>query len=661
MKQPQLLLVVFTLFFSGILSSFAQSEFGVYSAEEKNMTVYEKDTTAAAVYLFDTSDTKFEVKDSRVVMRQTVHARVKVLKKEEINQSTVEILFYHNDGTSEKIEDLQALTFLNGKKHYVADKDMFTTDHSENRKELKFTFPEVQPGAILEYKYTKISPWVQYLDDWFFQSDIPVVYSEYHAEIPGNYTFNKALIGNLPLDVNDATIKKRCFYLPNSSDGADCENVTFAMKDIPAFEYDEQYMLSPYNYLARLDFEISEYRGFSGKVTTYTKTWKSVDSQFKKDKDIGGQLTKKGFFEKNVPDSLFEESDPLAKAKGIFDFVKNHYTWNGKHGRYGKARVKQAFNNRKGTAAEINMSLINLLNAADIKTNMMLLSTRFNGLAKKTYPVMKDFNYLVAFTEIGGKKYFLDATDKFMAFGRIPYKCLNHYGRVMDFSEASYWENIVPLPGNKIIYRTNLNYDEDLGVFAGTMDQIRMGYDGLRRRKALKDLDNDTDKILDVLDTNYGDIFEIDEYSFLEKQSSSERTYERFSFATEMDLENEVLFFNPFLIQFFASNPLGLEERTFPVDFGHSRNWKFDLNITIPQGYEIEQMPENQEVQLGNGLGYMKIMSIAQGSRAKITYELNLKNPYFPTNMYQPLREFFGYAVDQQKNASLTIRKSESK
>ncbi|MEL6484107.1 MAG: hypothetical protein AAFP96_04585, partial [Bacteroidota bacterium] len=67
MKQPQLLLVVFTLFFSGILSSFAQSEFGVYSAEEKNMTVYEKDTTAAAVYLFDTSDTKFEVKDSRVV------------------------------------------------------------------------------------------------------------------------------------------------------------------------------------------------------------------------------------------------------------------------------------------------------------------------------------------------------------------------------------------------------------------------------------------------------------------------------------------------------------------------------------------------------------------------------------------------------------------
>ena len=68
MKQAPLLLLAFTLFFSGILPSFAQSEFGVYSAEEKNMTVYEKDTTAAAVCLLATSDLKFELGDKWVVL-----------------------------------------------------------------------------------------------------------------------------------------------------------------------------------------------------------------------------------------------------------------------------------------------------------------------------------------------------------------------------------------------------------------------------------------------------------------------------------------------------------------------------------------------------------------------------------------------------------------
>ncbi|MEM6892057.1 MAG: DUF3857 domain-containing protein [Bacteroidota bacterium] len=660
MKQPHLLLVVFTLFFSGTLSSFSQSEFGVYSAKEKNMTVYEKDTTAAAVCLFATSDLKFDIGDKWVVLKQTVHIRVKVLKNEDIKQSTPEIFLYHSEGTSQKIEEIQAVTYLNGQKHYVSEADMFRSDYTERLEQVKFTFPKVQKGAILEYKYTVVSPWVQNLNDWAFQTDIPVIFSQYRALIPANYTFNKALVGSLPLDINEAKVKKRCFYFPNESEGADCEDLTFAMRDVPAFEFDEEYMLSHRNYVARLNFEISKYTNRYGEVTDYTTSWKSVDKKFKNDKDIGGQLTKKGFFEHNVPESLFQETNTMNKAKNIFEFVKNHYTWNEENGRYGKARVRQAFNNRKGTAAEINMSLINLLNAADIKANMMLLSTRGNGLAKKIYPVMDDFNYLVAYTKIDGKTYLLDATDKMMPFGRIPYKCLNHYGRVMDFKEDSFWENISPKGGNKIIFRTNLQYDTDLDAFTGTVDQICMGYDGIGRRKQLKELDNDTDKVLDELDNGYGDYLEIEEYNFVDAKSSEERTWENFSFETDMSLDN-TLILNPFVGDFFDSNPFHLEERTFPVDLGHSRSWKFDVNLTLPQGYEIEQFPENQEVQLGQGLGYLKIVSITKGQRAKITYELTLKQSFFPTNTYQPLREFFAYAVDQHNNATITIRKSESK
>jgi len=199
------------------------------------------------------------------------------------------------------------------------------------------------------------------------------------------------------------------------------------MKDIPAFKTDDDYMLAASNYISRIEFELSVYHRLDGTKDTYTKSWKDVDMEFKTDKDIGKQLSKKGFFEKNVPENLLSSGDQLTKAKNIYKFVQNHFTWNGQYSTYGKARVKDAFNSKKGNAWEINMSLINLLNAADIKTNLMLSSTRQNGLPKKMHPVISDFNYVIAKTEIDGKDYLLDATDKFTPFGTLPFNALNHY------------------------------------------------------------------------------------------------------------------------------------------------------------------------------------------------------------------------------------------
>lgn len=267
------------------------------------------------------------------------------------------------------------------------------------------------------------------------------------------------MIGNLKLDVNEATISKYCFKLPGSSNETGCEVLKYVMKHTPAFKESEAYMLSSNNYHSKLEFELSEYKSFYGGTKKYTKSWEDVDNEFKADKDIGSQLRKKNYFEKNVDEKLLNEGGDLTRTKNIFEFVKNHFVWNGENGVWQDNRVKDAFEAKKGNAAEINISLINLLNAAGIKCDMMLMATRNKGLPKKTHPVMNDFNYLVAKVDIGGESYLLDATDKKLPFGMLPYRCLNYYGRVMDFDNESYWYDIVPESINAKIIRAEMKID----------------------------------------------------------------------------------------------------------------------------------------------------------------------------------------------------------
>ena len=54
---------------------------------------------------------------------------------------------------------------------------------------LIFTFPNVVPGAILEYEYTLASLDFENLDTWYFQREIPTLWSEMRFEVPEPYVY----------------------------------------------------------------------------------------------------------------------------------------------------------------------------------------------------------------------------------------------------------------------------------------------------------------------------------------------------------------------------------------------------------------------------------------------------------------------------------------
>ena len=564
-----LLTLLFALFFFTKSNSQMPDTFGSITDFEKNLTTYDKDPEANAIYLYERGDNYFKVIDNYIRLVKEYHVKIKILSEEGFEWGTVEIPLYHYGTNAEKVTKIKAVTHYRDNQYNVLPSEIFIEDHSERWKIKKFTFPKLQVGSILEYSYTLVTPYDYKLDGWEFQASIPKLYSEFNAKIPGNWIYNRALIGALKLDINDSKLKKGCFKVDGYPKVADCEVLKYTMKNIPAFKEEKDFMLAPRNYRSRLEFELSQYNRLDGTNRKYTKSWKDVDREFRSDKDIGRQLTKKGFFERNVPEKLLTQGSDLERANNIYKFVQQYFNWNEEYSSYGEARVKDAFEARKGNAWEINMSLINLLNAAELPANLMLLSTRQRGLPKKIHPVMSDFNYIVAKVNIEGKDYLLDATDKYLPFGMLPFRALNHYGRVMDFKNESYWQDIIPEGKNISQVRAQITFNPETQKTEGSMNIVNTGYNAVYKRKLI-DLKSD-EEYLDKLEENTTQEFTIVDYQVNEEQSHEKKVFERIKFDMADAIQGDKVYFNPFLVHFFESNPFKLEHRDYPIDFWISK------------------------------------------------------------------------------------------
>lgn len=648
--------LLFLYLFSCFLGfSQLEDDFGKLTLIEKEITSYEKDSTANAVVLYERGDNYFKVIDNKIRLIKEYHGKIKIFNEQAFDFGTIKIALYHTKNASEKLTSIKAMTHNKDGKHNVLPSEIFTTDLSERWIEKKFTFPKLEPGSIIEYTYTIQTPFDFNLTGWNFQKSIPVIYSEFNAKIPGNWIYNRSLTGPFKLAVNNASIKKKCFHVDGIPQDADCEVLKYVMKDLPAFKTDDDYMLAAANYRSSINFELSEYRNFDGTSKKYTETWKDVDKKFRSDKDVGRQLTKKGFFEKNVPEKLLTEGDALTKTKNIFKFIQEHYTWNEEMGIYGKARVKEAFENKIGNVSEINISLINLLNAAGIKANLMLLSTRARSLPTKKHPVMSDFNYTIAKVEIDGKDYLLDATNKYMAFGMLPYRALNHYGRVMDFKNESYWFDILPNQINKKRIRVQLKFNVEEKKCFGIFDVVNTGYTAVNKRQELDE--NSEQNYLDSIEEDIEGDLSIISYQLREDQNTDTKVSERFEFEMENVLNADMVYLNPFLLRFFSKNPFLSDERHYPVDFGYARSYKYGINIEIPEGFEVHELPENKAVKLGDNLIMFKFLHQKTSNQVSLTFDLNLNSSHIKTENYQGLKDLFKHVTDVQNNSLIVLKK----
>ncbi len=649
------LIVSFCFSFSVLFSQNSPKPhvFGEPMASEYALTNYAPNPEANAVILYERGNYTVDAADGYIRLIKEVHRKIKVFNAKDFEFDYVEIPYYRENNVRENIKNLKAITHNGQSKIYVSDNAIFDTDESEHWSLKKFTFANVQDGSILEYTYRIETPYFHNFGGWSFMNSLPTIYSELHTEIPGNYTFNRTLYGDRKLDVNHAEIKKDCFHLPGFKVPGDCESATYVMKSVPAFK-EEKYMLAGSNYMPALKFELSNKVNLDESRETYSKTWKDVDREFRYDKDLGRQLKYNSFFGEQLPQEIVNISDELERAKAVYYFIQKKMAWNKESRILSDIRVKEAFEKQSGNSSEINLGLINALEAVGLNPKIILLATRDRTQPTKQYPVLTDFNYAAVLLTINNNKYLLDATDKYTPFGVLPFRLLNGEGRVLDFKEGSYWEPIAPIEKNMHYVNMQLAADEN-GKFSGKVSEVSTGYIAVPRRE---ENDNVIKEHIIKRKQHRNETFNISDLQ-LENQSDLELPYkENYNLSIHEQAVGDKLFINPFLFQtYFTENPFVKETRTYPIDFGFPVLNNYLVSIDMKDQYEVVKTPENKTLKLPNNDGELSIVYDVSGSKVNVRLSVKLNKTTFPAEAYPALRQFFQTLVKIQSEEAIELKK----
>lgn len=128
-------------------------------------------------------------------------------------------------------------------------------------------------------------------------------------------------------------------------------------------------------------------------------------------------------------------------------------------------------------------------------------------------------------------------------------------------------------------------------------------------------------------------------------------------FNKQATTSDQFIYLNPMIFMHISSSPFKMETRTQPIEFGHFGTHILHSMIELPEGYSIDEMPEN--IRLNNSDGTLSIRYQAHqvNNRVILRYEFNIKRLLYAPQEYAELKNFFEY-VSEQNNRMIVLKKN---
>ncbi|MCK4661919.1 MAG: DUF3857 domain-containing protein [Bacteroidales bacterium] len=598
-------------------------KFGKIDIEDLKMTVYDKDTTAEAVILCDYGVFSPE----RIEF--TRHCRIKILKKEGANWANNRVRSFNKI-----ILKARTYNLMNGEIEVTKMKNESKYEEYVNGKlfATRFSLANVREGSVIEYQYT--IPWIPY--EWRFQQEIPVIWSELRMEQNEYVKFQKNFFGYERLSI--------------------IENSRWVAKDMPAFRK-EPYMNSITNYLTKFEFDVRKISIPGRHYKEFTTSWEEVSEKLLDNENFGVRLRSAFFLNKEAKKINELNLSDIEKAKKAFELVKNEITWDEINWKYAYSTLNHVFNKKKsGNSAEINLILVALLDKIGLEVKPVVLSTRNNGLLSPIFPTLNKLNYVIARVKIDEKYFLLDATDKLAPFGLLPKRCINGKGRLVD-KNSSVWINLETSTKSKKIIFFNLSLSND-GEIKGNISYKLSDYAAYDFRKLLEEYTSN-DEYIKYKESRYAGM-NINDYDFENIDDVNKPVIAKYeiSLQNNADIIGDNIYINPMFCEKMDDNPFKIEERKYPVDFIHPIEKSYILNLSIPDGYSVYQLPEPVKVVLLNNKGSFMYSINNSGQNIQLTYKFNINNALILPTEYNHLKQFYDYIINKHSEM-IILKKNE--
>jgi hypothetical protein len=629
LRTPHNYLIALSVFFMWLTTASAQSggtPLGEPNAEEIRLKKCPTDSSATAMYLLNSQQTSItEGMVGRYTSTTTRRYRIKIFDPKGYKYANVKFPIY--TGKYRKISDIKAFVYYSDSSGRIyterlTRQDIFKDKAAKGVNSYAFAFPNVRPGCVIEYTFTVEDQYSSAVPSWLIQYSIPTARAHCKIEVPYGKQLSHKLVAGDNVKVTD-TVVGGGFSARKHVHTYTASNIT-ALKAEP--------LMGPIrNKLQRIEFSLDMYADNILK----NPGWANINDYF--------HFKSSRFADEELigADTLIANAKNLktisARVEYLFGQLKKIMRWDGGYTFFAN-EIQDAWMERAGNNAELNLILLNLLQKSGVNAAPLLVSTRAHGKIDKNFVKPSQFNGLDVLVHDSTGTFVLDVTAKNLSYEVTPGNVINTEAFLVDSVEGQ-WVKIVDeraLLRQSFIIFSQLDAN---GVVSGSATVEYFDYAKEAKLTAEeKEDEEETDR--PELKDDSPDIT-IEDFKSDSTQGDLFPLVETFKFKMPLEDNNNLFLLNPCFLAGFRNNPFVSDKRTFDIDFGANQNFMVILNLVLPDNFIIEEMPKNITLIKSDSTIFFRRKSAVQGNTFQCQIRLDYTESYFPKEDYANLLEFF--------------------
>lgn len=548
------------------------------------------------------------------------HVRIKIFNEPGEKVANIR-LPYPDETGSIRITDAETINLTNNTINFtpVESKLIYRKKIDKYFYAVVFTFPNVRPGSVIEFKYKQSFSLFDF-PSWIFQNAFPTRYSEFcfnttDARVVPNTKINTSqpfVVDTTVVTVNNYAEKRMHIWALSN---------TRSIKKEPFTDF-------PLDYLQYIRFYHFHLSGLY-----------FIREVFLKYDNFGKQLNIPLLGSKQV-DSIKAFGNDDLKIATAFKLVKKKINWNGINFFATNIGVKKAWETNTGNSAEVNLILYNILKQVGIKCSLFVLSTRDHGRLDINDIYFSSFNKTIVYAATGpDKTYLLDAADKYNNYNDIPLDLLNLNGIWINendniINNATIVNNV---PAIQTIY-TEADIKPD-GTMEGNSTITGYSYN---KSKLLRVFDLlGKQKYIDSLEKEHSSL-KINSFVQQNAENDTLPLIQDINFKVDLPGSDEhYIYFSPTLFSPLEKNPFISEQRLSDIDFLYCSSYKMQGVYRIPAGYKVVAMPPNKTLTTQDSSITFQRIGAEEDGAIHINYIISYKRSTYSRSEYGMLFEFY--------------------
>lgn len=650
--MPKIVKVILLLLFCSLYTyqSLAQSfQFGKVADTIVQQAINPKYPEANAVILFKGVNNTIKEKERFFILETEITERLKVYNTQGQKLASIDILLQPD----EEVKNIKGNTYT------FDGTEVQTTAMTKTAQQiiildngiklLKLTLPNVQHGSVIEYTYTKSSPYINQIPEVILQDTIPIKqvyttfkfpkYFEYFPFHKGYYPYQLSLNGSVVYkDSKLADIEK----IKQTRNNNSFQNIyTVGLFNVPAFTSDA-YSKDLKRPLTALGFQLNYTLFPEEGIRAILESWDALAKRIYESRDFKNQFLEASYLSDIVNTLVEGEGNNLKDLNTIFTYVRDRMRWNGGYGVYPFEGVKNAFLKTQGNVADINLLLLALLKRTNIPAYPVLVSTKRNGLPK--LPNDTAFDYLIVQANINGKSYLLDATSRFHSLGVLPDEAINFRGRLIKDDGSSAWVSLFPEEASVKNVFTNLSIKNG-EAYGSTQVRLTRNLELNKLEEFAGNQHKTPEELLQQQKKNISISEVIIEHVEIDK--SLQYTYNFLETSCISQTPGTItLNLTPFAE--FTENPFKKNTRYHPIDFSFKTLYRSIINIEIPEGYLLQDQDTFKEVVTKENILRYQYKVSEINNQLQVATLLYINYPILDAAYYEDVKSFFTKVLEVQ-------------